>query len=251
MVPNLELDALAAATAEIGITFASDTDAALGEDPYAKRYDLSDDAVAWQSQQMDIAKSLRAGLYARSVGATDDFLGLWEAEHTLMWHICRAAQDAATHIGAFDISRHHRNQISSARAPVVPAPAASQVAAFAVVRRAFTESGLLLRDASSGGDAAGSDACDRASEGAAEWCQVAREAGSDYSLGSVDLAARRVLYLSLILDVRYDDFRHQFGHLLSLASTNAVSAVPRGLHHAARSSPPQKHPPPKYTPAPR
>ena len=82
-----------------------------------------------------------------------------------------------------------------------------QEAAFAVVRRAFTESGLLLRDASSAADSAGSDRCDRASEGAAAWCQVSRESGSDYSLGSVDLAARRSLYLSLILDVLLEPAR--------------------------------------------
>ena len=175
------------------IAFASDGDAYIAQDPKAKRYDLSDDPIAYAAGEMDLVETLRSkapGLLDRSVKPGESYLRYWQAERVLLHHAYRRAKDAATYIGGVDISRSHRASTGGGSVSLVNSmPAAYQSAALDVVRRFFgnLSAQLTLPEAFHQ--------------------YVSREQGSDFSVEMVDLGEQRNLYLSALMTTLLDSER--------------------------------------------
>lgn len=128
------LAAHAARGTEHGHAYGTDEDsaAAFGWDPYTNYFDLSGDPVAFYSDRLALAESLRGEMADRTVSEGESWEDHLGGVLTLMFEVYRGGTYLSKYIGGHEMSRAHRGD-PDAPEPITPVSTAEQRRALEVI----------------------------------------------------------------------------------------------------------------------
>lgn len=144
-----ELKKIASRSPEPELTFGTDEDMFLSDDPNINVYDLGNDPLKYAERRLSLAKDLLANLDARIVKDGESWGRLRQAFAVLLGQYGNAAYLASAYIGGQYVSRDYKGEKS--RDPIQPVPAEKQRAALKfcvdqiLSEKAFEFSPALLR----------------------------------------------------------------------------------------------------------
>jgi hypothetical protein len=145
-----ELKKIAARAPEHDLTYATDEDAALNDDPYVNRHDLGADPCQFGKDRIALATELMKDLDSRVVKEGESWARTRRAFSILLHQWGDGATLASQFIGGQSVSRDHKAD-KDAHDPIVPVPGAKQreclkfLADEILSDRAFQFSPALLR----------------------------------------------------------------------------------------------------------
>jgi hypothetical protein len=145
-----ELKKIAARAPEHDLTFASDEDLYLNDDPYVNVWDLGADPCEFGKQRIELATELLKDLDARVVKDGESWSRTRRAFGLLLQQWGDGAALASQYVGGHSVSRDHKAD-KDAHDPIVPVPGAKQreclkfITANILSDKAFHFSPALLR----------------------------------------------------------------------------------------------------------
>ena len=114
-----ELKKIAARSPEPDLTYATDEDMYLSNDPNVNAYDLGDDSLAYGKQRIELAENLLPKIVETAVEDGDSWARLRTAFSVLLGQYGNAAYLATGNIGGQHFSKHHKGD-KDVDDPIIP-----------------------------------------------------------------------------------------------------------------------------------